>query len=268
LAKREEPGVLDLLVDLPWWVSICVAGIAFLLIRFGLPMIGSDGMYGGVFAAQAPALSWFAAIFLLPAPVSALRSWQKRRLLDTQDGIESIRRLSWREFEMLLGEAFRRQGYGVVENSSAGPDGGIDLVVTKDGRTVLVQCKHWRERKVGVKIVREMLGLVTAHSTGGAIVVTSGDFTQEAKSFASGQPIRLIPGDELVTIIRSVQNPAAATSALEQTPAAAAPAAPRTCPKCGARMVIRVARRGDNAGGTFWGCTSYPNCRHTEPSGG
>lgn len=33
------------------------------------------------------------------------------------------------------------------------------------------------------------------------------------------------------------------------------------CPKCGERMVKRVARKGGNAGGEFWGCPRFPKCR-------
>lgn len=36
-----------------------------------------------------------------------------------------------------------------------------------------------------------------------------------------------------------------------------------TCPKCGTTMVLRTAKRGDQKGGEFWGCKSYPKCRET-----
>ncbi|MFC3118296.1 topoisomerase DNA-binding C4 zinc finger domain-containing protein [Jhaorihella thermophila] len=36
-----------------------------------------------------------------------------------------------------------------------------------------------------------------------------------------------------------------------------------TCPRCGASMVRRIARRGPNAGGQFWGCSRYPRCKGT-----
>ena len=32
------------------------------------------------------------------------------------------------------------------------------------------------------------------------------------------------------------------------------------CPKCHAPMRLRHARKGPHAGGTFWGCTRYPDC--------
>jgi hypothetical protein len=37
------------------------------------------------------------------------------------------------------------------------------------------------------------------------------------------------------------------------------------CPKCGAPMVRRAARQGDQAGKPFWGCSNYPKCRTIVP---
>jgi len=33
------------------------------------------------------------------------------------------------------------------------------------------------------------------------------------------------------------------------------------CPKCGSEMILRTAKKGDNQGGKFWGCSKYPECR-------
>lgn len=38
-----------------------------------------------------------------------------------------------------------------------------------------------------------------------------------------------------------------------------------SCPKCGSLMVLRTAKRGPNAGGKFYGCSRYPNCKATVP---
>lgn len=35
------------------------------------------------------------------------------------------------------------------------------------------------------------------------------------------------------------------------------------CPKCGAPMVLKTARKGNRAGSKFWGCTRYPDCKAT-----
>ena len=34
------------------------------------------------------------------------------------------------------------------------------------------------------------------------------------------------------------------------------------CPKCGSKLVLRVAKKGDNAGNRFYGCSAYPKCRY------
>jgi predicted RNA-binding Zn-ribbon protein involved in translation (DUF1610 family) len=35
------------------------------------------------------------------------------------------------------------------------------------------------------------------------------------------------------------------------------------CPRCGNDLIIRTAKRGDNAGNQFYGCKSYPRCKYT-----
>lgn len=35
------------------------------------------------------------------------------------------------------------------------------------------------------------------------------------------------------------------------------------CPKCGAPMKLRSARKGPDVGNQFWGCSSFPKCRGT-----
>ena len=257
MARREE-GLLDLLVEVPWWISIIVGVIVYIGMRFVIPALSAGNAFSNALAQGISQFSWVALIFLLTAALSAFRFARKSQRLDRQTSIESIRELPWKQFEDLLGEAYRRQGYSVVENPSLGADGGVDLTIRRDGATYLVQCKQWRTYKVGVKVIREMFGLMTAHQAAGAIVVASGTFTQEARDFAAGKPIELVDGDQLVQIISEVQS----------RPMVAAPrpaaATTRSCPKCGGQLVLREAKRGARAGSRFWGCANYPKCRHTE----
>lgn len=37
-----------------------------------------------------------------------------------------------------------------------------------------------------------------------------------------------------------------------------------TCPKCGCKLMRRVAKTGPKAGNAFYGCSSYPKCRYTK----
>ena len=157
-------------------------------------------------------------------------------------------------------EAYRRQGYVVVESLDSGPDGGVDIVLRKDAEVVLVQCKHWKTQSVGVPVVRELLGVMTAEQAQRGVVITSGSFTRDAAAFADGKSIGLIDGAGLLGLVRSVQRvPAIPGTSTAQTPAASQP----ICPKCGSPMVLRIARRGANAGNSFWGCSTYPKCSAT-----
>src|SRR4030042_120917 len=184
---RKNETILNLLAKSPWWVSVVVAGMFFLFLRYILPgMSGDNIVLKGVARAAPTVAPWVGLFFLIPAPISAYHSWRKRKLLDNQKDLNSIRSLGWQEFEELVGEAYRRQGYTVRENSGAGPDGGVDLVLKKDGNSLLVQCKQWRSMKIGVKVVREMYGVMKANHPSGAIVITSGMFTQAANGFAAG----------------------------------------------------------------------------------
>jgi restriction system protein len=36
----------------------------------------------------------------------------------------------------------------------------------------------------------------------------------------------------------------------------------RSCPKCGNDLVLRTAKKGDNKGNQFYGCSAFPKCRY------
>ena len=199
-------------------------------------------------------------LFGLFALASTLFESKRRRLVDEQTSLEKLRETSWKDFEYLVAEAFRRQGYTVDYSLGRGADGGVDITLHKDGRKSLVQCKQWKVFSVGAPVIREMFGLMTAEKADAAIIVTTGKFTRDAHTFAEGKPIRLVDGPQLLDLVQSVQaRPVAKSSVETKTKATSAPA----CPTCGQEMVLRTSRRGTNAGSQFWGCPSYPSCKGT-----
>lgn len=255
---RRNRNVLDILILLPWWVSVIASAITYITLAFFLPSISIDNP---VLQGFAKALSLFAPyvafILLIPAPISAMNAWHKKKRLDQQTSIHSIRTLDWREFEELVAEAYRRKGYTVIENHKAGADGGVDIRLKRNGCTHLVQCKQWKTQKVGVGVIREMYGVMTAEGASSVIVVSSGIFTQEAKNFAGGKPVHLVDGSQLESLIGRVQ------SSSRSMPATI-PSSVTHCPKCGGKLILRTAKKGMNAGNQFYGCSSFPKCRHTE----
>jgi restriction system protein len=258
MAKKDD-NILEVLSQTPWWFSVVLSAFTYVALRFIIPLIEINNPILRGLSGAAPSVAGFLAfVFILPAPFAFYNSWRKKNLLDKQSDLESIRSLSWKEFEELIAEAYRRKGYTVVENYRVGPDGGIDLVLKKSGNLCLVQCKHWRAQKVDVRIVREMYALMTAECASSAIVITSGTFTHDAKMFAENKPIDLVAGNQVTDLIRSVQKqPLPQTANIHSQPEQI------TCEKCGAGLVLRTARRGQTSGSKFWGCSTYPKCTFT-----
>mgnify|MGYP001229243683 CR=1 FL=1 len=302
-SRKRESSIIDDLFEflcaVPVWVGPLVAAALYAACRWLVPAVfgaASDNeLSKGVlqtlstFAVQgAPLVGGFVLVVWLAAEIN---KFVRRGRVERQTGQGSIDKLSWSDFESLLSEAFRRQGFAVEHTGGPRPDGGIDQRLTKAGAVTLVQCKHWKQQQVGVKVVRELLGVVTSEGAQSGIVVTSGRFTQDATAFADRNPIRLIAGPELVQMISEVQRsgriakqPSPAAKSVPPAPAASKPvhparsvpvaasstpspssAAPVSCPKCGAVMVQRTARQGANAGSAFLGCSTYPKCRGTLP---
>ncbi|SUZ30226.1 restriction endonuclease [Xanthomonas euroxanthea] len=207
---------------------------------------------------------WLAALF------SYLGTRSRRRFLETRTSLESLAAGGWRQFELLVGEAFRRQGYSVEETGLGGADGGIDLILRKDGRRTLVQCKQWKRQQVGVSVVREMYGLLAHHQAHAVKIACIGTYTKDAERFAEGKPIELIGGEQLLDMIRAVQTTATAQPApqaarvepiLSSTESAiSGTTATPDCPLCGSALVGRINRRTKE---NFLGCSQFPKCRGT-----
>jgi len=243
---------LDDLITLPWWFSLLLAGVVYVSLKYYLPGIEFKSL---VFQGMGPVFSSmagiFTAIFIFTAALSAFHAWRRKDLFDRQTGIKSIKELSWKDFEYLVSEAYRRKGYSVVENTGSGADGGIDLVLNKNGEKTLVQCKNWKSRSVGVTTIRELYGVVMAEGASEGVVVCSGHFTSDAIEFASGKPLTLIGGSELSQLVGGLQKTQLIKPKISQT----------ECPACHSSMVLRTARKGKNNGRSFWGCSRFPKCR-------
>jgi restriction system protein len=205
---------------------------------------------------------------LVGAAASAWQRRERRQLVHTvatSPAASALDGMTWQQFERLVGEAFRQQGYQVVETGGGGADGGVDLVLTRSGEKHLVQCKQWRAFKVGVDVVRELYGVMAAKGAAGGFVVTSGRFTDEAVAFAQGRNVRLFDGPKLHALVQQARQAPASDVPTTNVPAVARAAPIPDCPVCSRPMTRRVARKGSNAGRDFWGCTEYPTCKGTRP---
>jgi len=288
MAKRKKTSpaedIMDLVAMLPWWAGVALALILYIVLHKLAAMSPNltglkPGQMGGALQQTMIAALAYPAQFILPflclvgAIISFVRRRKRQALVQhvTQSkGADALNGMSWREFEMLVGEAFRQQGYAVVENGGNGPDGGVDLVLRKGGETHLVQCKQWKAFKVGVDVVRELYGVMAARGAARGFVVTSGTFTAEARAFAEGRNLTLVDGSKLLDLIQRAKTSLRASSTAKTTVPAAPPLRAPTipsCPRCSAPMVLRTAGKGANPGSRFWGCSTFPSCRGTLETG-
>lgn len=317
---------------LPWWLGVLLA-LAFFA---GLHYIASQprpdvhslaSLYQHAGTLLVRGLATIGQ-YLLPALclAGAWLAWREQRKrtqllqqVTANPAADALDDITWQEFEVLVGEVFRRLGYQVEETGGGGADGGIDLILRRNGEKFLVQCKQWKAFRVSVEVVREMFGLMTAKGADGGFVVTSGRFTKPAIEFAQGRNLSLIDGPALLQWLHQTQakeifqQRPAPTVPVAQTPPAASPTAPAaarraggasarpaaaaaasaraavappsaaaapraslqntptahstgsspSCPVCAAPMLLRLARKGPQAGQRFWGCVHYPDCDGT-----
>jgi restriction system protein len=266
--RSRNRHLLVQLARFPWWVSLVFAVVVFATLRWLAPnLAGSRPMLASLGQAAAAHAHWLAAIFLLPIPFALFNAARRRRLVEAQPSIDRLSTMPWQEFEQLVGEAYRRQGYGVTERGGTAADGGIDLELRTKDKTLVVQCKRWKTRTVGVEPVRELYGAMVGDEAHGAIFVTSGRYSPDAIDFARDKPIKLVDGRELIELLKGVQgtrdSTAEAPTRATRAPLIATAEGPITCPRCGSGMVKRVAKQGAGAGDAFWGCSRFPTCRGT-----
>lgn len=297
MAKQKSTAeeLLDLISGLcfylPVWAILLVplvcGGGSYLLLDYLMQNKFQTLFAGSTGATLTNTLSL--AIFALTS-FAALKGFLDRKkrkaLLAETKSLDELKSLSWREFELLVAETYRSEGFSVTEMGGNAPDGGIDLTATTpSGELYLIQCKHYQSAKVGVKIVREMLGVLSKEGASKAVVIATGEYTKDAVQFAQGQPVELVDGRSLLTRIQAYNTRSTHTDEAV-TQQEASPAATETvdhnsasstqptieqpanntsadCPKCGSELVERTAKRGANAGNTFLGCSNFPKCRYT-----
>lgn len=212
--RKDKDGLTGVLFDLaaapPWWVGVALAVLAYVVLHRYAIATGSPPVVPGqmgkvvvwqMLKAAATVGQYVVPLLLLAGAVASAIGRRKRQALIADVAGDpagtALRTMSWRDFERVVGEAFRMRGYSVTETGGGGADGGIDLKLTQGGETSLVQCKQWRAYKVPVTIVRELYGVMAAQGAAAGFVVTSGVFTAEARSFAHGRNIELIDGAAL-----------------------------------------------------------------------
>ncbi len=194
---RSRDGVLNflLLLTTAAWLSL-YAGLGWLLWNQGVAawsmlhtLLLASSIIVGVFIT----LGWRAR---LAARNTTRRRWKPLSL-------DQLMALTPSEFEDYVAERlFNQRGYH-VENTRDTKHGGVDVLVTnRFARIAVVQCKRYRST-VGAGIVRELYGTMIHEGATYAYLVTTAPISDEARRWATGKPIELIDGAQLVELSKT-----------------------------------------------------------------
>ncbi|PDY26990.1 restriction endonuclease [Bacillus cereus] len=178
---------------------------------------------------------------------------RKAKNIFLKSGISDIDQMDGRQFEFFLEALFIKLGYkAAVTNGSH--DFGADLIFKGKNKIVIQAKRYGFKNKVGIKAIQEIYAAKAFYKANEAWVITNSTYTSSAKQLARACNVKLLDRSSLQEFIVQV-NP-------EQKPAdirKSVKPATRKCPKCGEELVSRT-----HDGRVFLGCSSFPQCRHTE----
>jgi len=120
---------------------------------------------------------------------------QERKKLESI--AQGFRELAGVEFENYLANLLKSCGF-VVSGTPVTGDQGADLIVRKDGRTIAIQAKGYKE-PVGNSAVQEIVAALRFYNADEGWVVTNSVFTTSARALAHANNIKLIDGNDLKT---------------------------------------------------------------------
>lgn len=186
-----EKSLFAVLLRSPWWVSFAVAiavGIAgFMLLPERFKAVGA--LSGMPFVVIGSMAFW-----------RQMRAPNPERIEAT---LQALAALSSRDFLAAIEAGYREEGYAVSRMTTD----GADLLISKAGRTSLVNCKRWKAATHGVEPLRELGFAVTAKDAGQGIYVALNALSDTAQKYASKNSIRILSGAGLAHLMRNAAAP-------------------------------------------------------------
>lgn len=108
------------------------------------------------------------------------------------------------EFEHEVAAIYTKLGKRAKVTPASG-DAGIDIRITEDDSSVIVQCKRYKH-PAPPAAARELYGALKSDGADKAILVCTGGFTSGVHKFVKDKPIELIDMDGLLKLVERVGN--------------------------------------------------------------
>lgn len=200
---RKDLNIFDFLAQIPWWFCVTASAFCYIFLQYVIPHLERQSAIAQeVHVSLGPVFAPVIAIALLsPVTFSFLKSSRLKKLHDLREEIKAMQKLSWPELNGYVADAYRRIGYLILESGPYASDPNIDLVMRKSANLYLLQSRYWRNRKIGLREVKNLYKLMHEKHASGIFLLTTGTFTREARSYAIGRSITLVDGIKLVELL-------------------------------------------------------------------
>jgi len=167
-----------------------------------LLVLDSAGPYGILLGPALRPVAWVALGGGLCLAAAAGLEWGRaiRDRAGTAAGLtpRDLRELTAERFADWCATRLREQGYAVIPVAGLS-EPGVDLIAERERERLVVQCKRWfGARPVEGPQVEALYGAMQREHANGAMVMTTGRFSEPALRNAKGTPIRLWDVDRLM----------------------------------------------------------------------
>jgi hypothetical protein len=122
--------------------------------------------------------------------LSYFEYWQRKNNKDHWN------KMSGHGFEQAVANLFRNIGF-TADVSNQGGDGGVDIILQKEGRRIAVQCKRYKS-SVGPHVIRDLWGTMNYLGFDEGCIVTTTGFTKGVSDFAKDKNIFLIDLNDIL----------------------------------------------------------------------
>lgn len=183
--KMAENSLFAILLRSPWWISIVIAALVGLIAFAALPerfmIFGASG----------------AIPFLVIGFIALARQQGAPSAADVAKTLEILRAMTWREFSVLIEQAFQHDGYTVKRLNGA----AADFEIARAGQTALLSGKRWKAASTGIEPLRELQAAAHTRDAQECFYLSLGEMTDNARQFASENKIRVVQGAELAHLL-------------------------------------------------------------------
>ena len=107
------------------------------------------------------------------------------------------------ELERAVANLYAKLGYESSVTRGSG-DQGIDIILKKNGRTIVVQCKA-HKKPVGPHVIRDLYGTFIKSNADEAFLVSLAGCTSGVIEYVKGLPIKLVCIEDIIEMQKQIK---------------------------------------------------------------